>query len=134
MLSDYQFPKDLFYTTEDEWVRVEGDRVVIGVTDYAQQQLGDIVFVELPEVGAQLERGEPFGVIESVKAVSDLFAPVSGAVAEANADLADHPENINTDCYGDGWMLAVVYDDAEEVEALLDAARYRKHCDERAED
>ncbi len=134
MLSDYELPADLFYTSEDEWVRVEGDRVVIGVTDYAQQQLGDIVFVELPDVGAQMERGEPFGVIESVKAVSDLFSPVSGAVAEVNADLADHPENVNTDCYGDGWMLAVVYDDAEEVEALLDVSRYRKHCDERAED
>ncbi len=134
MLSDYEFPADLFYTTEDEWVRVEGDRVVIGVTDYAQQQLGDIVFVELPEVGTQIERGEPFGVIESVKAVSDLFAPISGSVAEVNAELPDHPENVNTDCYGDGWMLAVVYDDAEEVEALLDASRYRKHCDERSED
>lgn len=73
-------------------------------------------------------------MIESVKAVSDLFAPVSGTVAEVNADLADHPENVNTDCYGDGWMLAVVYDDAEEVEALLDAGRYRKHCEDRAED
>lgn len=134
MLSDYELPRDLLYTTEDEWVRIEGDRVVLGVTDYAQQQLGDIVFIELPEVGAQLERGEPFGVIESVKAVSDLFAPVSGTVAEVNADLADHPENVNTDCYGDGWMLAVVYDDAEEVEALLDAGRYRKHCEDRAED
>lgn len=134
MLSDYELPRDLLYTAEDEWVRIEGDRVVIGVSDFAQQQLGDIVFIELPEVGAQLERGEPFGVIESVKAVSDLFAPVSGAVAEVNADLADHPENVNGDCYGDGWMLAVVYDDAEEVEALLDVVRYRKHCEERAED
>lgn len=134
MLSDYELPRDLLYTAEDEWVRIEGDRVVIGVSDFAQQQLGDIVFIELPEVGAQLERGEPFGVIESVKAVSDLFAPVSGAVAEVNADLADHPENVNGDCYGDGWMLAVVYDDAEEVEALLDVVRYRKHCEERGED
>ena len=134
MLSSYEFPSDLFYTSEDEWVRVEGDRVVIGVTDFAQQQLGDIVFIELPEVGSTVERGEPFGVIESVKAVSDLFAPVSGQVAEVNAELADHPENVNTDCYGDGWMLAVVYDDADEVEALLNATAYRKHCEERAED
>ncbi len=134
VLSDYEFPRDLFYTSEDEWVRVEGDRVVIGVTDYAQQQLGDVVFVELPAVQTQIERGEPFGVIESVKAVSDLYAPVSGQVAEVNAELADHPENVNTDCYGDGWMLAVVYEDAEEVEALLNVNAYRKHCDERAED
>ena len=133
-MSDYELPRDLLYTREDEWVRLEGDRVVIGVSDYAQQQLGDIVFIELPDVGATMERGEPFGVIESVKAVSDLYAPVSGQIAEVNADLADHPENVNSDCYGDGWMLAVVYDEAEEVEALLDVNAYRKHCEERAED
>ncbi len=130
-LSDYEFPQDLFYTREDEWVRVEGDRVAVGVTDFAQQQLGDIVFVELPQVGATLERGEPFGVIESVKAVSDLYAPVSGEVVEVNNELADHPENVNADCYGDGWLIAVVYEDAEEVEALLDVSGYRKHCNER---
>ena len=134
MLSEYELPRELLYTREDEWVRIEGDRVVIGVTDYAQQQLGDIVYIELPEVGATVERGEPFGVIESVKAVSDLFAPVSGQVAEVNGELADHPENVNADCYGDGWMLAVIYDEAEEVEALLQVAAYRKHCEERAED
>ncbi len=133
-MSDYELPRDLLYTREDEWVRLEGDRVVIGVSDYAQQQLGDIVFIELPDVGGTMERGEPFGVIESVKAVSDLYAPVSGQIAEVNADLADHPENVNSDCYGDGWMLAVVYDEAEEVEALLDVNAYRKHCEERAED
>ena len=134
MLSDYDLPNDLYYTREDEWVRIEGDRVVIGVTDYAQQQLGDIVFVELPEAGGTIERGEPFGVIESVKAVADLFAPVSGEISEVNADLAEHPENVNSDCYGDGWMLAVRYDDADEVEALLQVDAYRKHCDERAEE
>ena len=104
-MADYEIPAELHYTREDEWCRLEGNRVVIGVTDYAQQQLGDIVFVELPAVGTTIERGEPFGVIESVKAVSDLYAPVSGEVVEVNADLGDRPEQVNEDCYGDGWMI-----------------------------
>ena len=114
-------------------MRAETDRVVIGVTDYAQQQLGDIVFVELPEVNTPVERGEPFGVIESVKAVSDLYAPVSGRVIEVNAELADRPENINEDCYGDGWMIAVAAEDPEELDQLLDANAYAKHCQDRSE-
>jgi glycine cleavage system H protein len=110
-VADYDIPQELRYTREDEWVRIEGERVVLGVTDYAQQQLGDVVFVELPAVGATVERGEPFGVIESVKAVADLFGPVSGRVAEVNATLADQPELVNQDCYGDGWMLVLEPDD-----------------------
>ena len=132
-MASYEFPKELFYTNDDEWVRAEGERAVIGVTDFAQQQLGDIVFVELPEVGTAIERGEPFGVIESVKAVSDLFAPVSGRVVEVNAELADRPENINEDCYGDGWMIAVDTEDPEEFDQLLDANAYAKHCEDRAQ-
>jgi glycine cleavage system H protein len=131
-VADYEIPRDLQYTREDEWVRVEGGRVVIGVTDYAQQQLGDIVFVELPAVGSSVERGEPFGVIESVKAVSDLYAPVSGEVVEVNGDLADHPENVNEDCYADGWMITIELSDAADLETLLDAARYRQHVEERS--
>jgi glycine cleavage system H protein len=105
--------------------------MVIGVTDYAQQELGDIVFIELPEVGALLEKGEPFGVIESVKAVSDLNAPISGEVIEVNTALAERPEMVNEDCYGDGWMVVVGNGDGEEYEILLDPTAYLKHVEER---
>jgi glycine cleavage system H protein len=132
-VAEYEIPKDLRYTREDEWVRIEGERVVVGVTDYAQQQLGDVVFVELPAASGSVERGEPFGVIESVKAVADLFGPVSGRVAEVNALLADHPELVNADCYGDGWMLVLEPDDPSEIEQLLDAAAYQQHVKDRAE-
>jgi glycine cleavage system H protein len=132
-VADYDIPQELRYTREDEWVRLEGERVVLGVTDYAQQQLGDVVFVELPAVGATVERGEPFGVVESVKAVADLFGPVSGRVVEVNTTLADQPELVNQDCYGDGWMLVLEPDDPAEVEALLVASDYRQHVKDRAE-
>jgi len=132
-VADYDIPQELRYTREDEWVRLEGERVVLGVTDYAQQQLGDIVFVELPAVGATVERGEPFGVVESVKAVADLFGPVSGRVVEVNATLADQPELVNQDCYGDGWMLVLEPDDPAEIEDLLPASDYRQHVKDRAE-
>jgi glycine cleavage system H protein len=132
-VADYDIPQDLRYTREDEWVRIEGERVVIGVTDYAQQQLGDVVFVELPEVGSLIERGEPFGVIESVKAVADLFGPVTGRVIESNPLLADQPEQVNQDCYGDGWMLVIEPDDSAELDDLLVAAAYRQHVKDRAE-
>ena len=132
-MADYDIPQELRYTREDEWVRLEGERVVLGVTDYAQQQLGDVVFVELPAVGATVERGEPFGVVESVKAVADLFGPVSGRVVEVNTTLADQPELVNQDCYGDGWMLVLEPDDAAEVEALLVASDYRQHVKDRVD-
>ena len=132
-MADYDIPQELRYTREDEWVRIEGERMVLGVTDYAQQQLGDVVFVELPAVGSTLERGEPFGVVESVKAVADLFGPVSGRVVEVNATLADQPELVNQDCYGDGWMLVVEPDDPAEIEDLLVASDYRQHVKDRAE-
>ena len=121
------------YTHEDEWARLEEDRVTVGVTDYAQQQLGDVVFVELPAVGATVERGEPFGVIESVKAVSDLYAPVSGEVVEVNAELASHPEMVNTDPYGDGWMITIAVESSEELDGMLDASAYRHHVTERSD-
>ena len=132
-MADYDIPQELRYTREDEWVRLEGERVVLGVTDYAQQQLGDVVFVELPAVGATVERGEPFGVVESVKAVADLFGPVSGRVVEVNTTLADQPELVNQDCYGDGWMLVLEPDDLAEIEDLLAASDYRQHVKDRAE-
>jgi glycine cleavage system H protein len=118
-------PKERRYSAEDEWVLVEGDRVLVGVSDYAQQQLGDIVFVELPEVGSKVARGEAFGVIESVKAVSDLFAPVSGVVAKINEQLADAPEGVNEDCYGEkGWLIAIEPSDEAEFDALMEHDAY----------
>jgi glycine cleavage system H protein len=131
-VADIEIPVDLLYTREDEWARVEGDRVTIGVTDYAQQQLGDIVNVELPAVGTAVERGEPFGVIESVKAVSDLYAPVTGEVVEVNADLANHPEHVNEDPYGDGWMICIRITDESEIETLIPPAEYRRHVEDRS--
>jgi glycine cleavage system H protein len=130
-LADYEIPGELRYSSEDEWVRDEGELVRVGVTDYAQQQLGDVVFLELPEVGSRLQHGEAFGVIESVKAVSDLYAPISGPVVEVNEDLRDRPELVNEACYGDGWIVAVAPEDGTELASLLDAAAYRKHVAER---
>lgn len=132
-MANYDIPKDLRYSEEDEWARKEGSRVTTGITDYAQQQLGDIVFVELPEVGQAVERGEPFGVIESVKAVSDLYAPVSGEVVEVNEALSEQPEAVNEDCYGDGWMIVIELDDEESFDSLLDADGYAKHLEERSD-
>ncbi len=132
-MAEYDIPEDLAYTAEDEWARIEDDRVLVGVTDYAQQQLGDIVFLELPKTGATFEKGEPFGVIESVKAVSDLYAPISGEVIGVNADLGENPEAVNEDCYGDGWIIAISASDAGEFEGLLSAEAYKKHVAERSD-
>jgi glycine cleavage system H protein len=117
-------PKDLRYTKDHEWVRLDGSRATIGITEYAADQLGDIVFVELPEAGRALSQGAVFGVVESVKAVSDLFAPVSGAVVEANAALSGEPELVNSAPYGAGWMLTLEVTDPAEVDALLDPTAY----------
>ena len=130
-MSDYDFPRELHYSAEDEWARRDGDIVTIGVTDYAQQQLGDVVFVELPEAGSQVAQGETFGVIESVKAVSDLYAPVSGEVLEINGNLADKPELVNESCYGEGFLLTVRLADEGELDALLDAQGYAANVEER---
>jgi glycine cleavage system H protein len=133
VVADYDIPEHLRYSEEDEWAHLEGNRVTTGITDYAQQQLGDIVFVELPLVGKVLELGEPFGVIESVKAVSDLYAPVAGEVVEVNEVLAEQPESVNEDCYGDGWMIAIEVEDESVLSNLLDAAAYTKHLNDRSE-
>jgi glycine cleavage system H protein len=117
-------PRELRYTKDHEWVRVDGDEATIGITDYAASQLGDIVFVELPTPGRDLEQFATFGVVESVKAVSDLFAPVAGEVIEANATLADQPELVNSDPFGEGWMLRVRVSDPGQVTSLLDADGY----------
>ncbi|HSB20678.1 MAG TPA: glycine cleavage system protein GcvH [Anaeromyxobacteraceae bacterium] len=127
------FPEDLKYTREHEWCRVKGNRAVVGITDHAQDALGDIVYLELPEVGDLVKKGEAFGVVESTKAVSDLFAPVSGKVVEVNDPLADSPETINEDPYEEGWMIQVEFGDAAEMSDLLDATAYRKFVEEEAE-
>ena len=119
-------PGDLKYTRDHEWARQEGGRMRVGITAYALEQLGDVVFVELPKVGARVTAKQAFGVVESVKAVSDLFAPVTGEVVEANADLAHKPEIVNQDPYGKGWMIVVTPADAKQWEQLLSAAQYEE--------
>ncbi len=126
-LDEYNIPKDRRYNTEDEWVLDGGDKLIVGVSDYAQQQLGDVVFIELPEVGASVVRGDAFGVIESVKAVSDLYAPVSGTVAEVNGELGEAPERVNEDCYGEGWLIAIEPSDNSEFDALLESDAYLEY-------
>lgn len=117
-------PKELRYTKDHEWIRVEGDVAIIGITDFAQGELGDIVFVEIETEGEELETEEVFGTVEAVKTVSDLFMPVSGEVIAVNEDLADNPADVNEDPYGKGWMIKVKFSDASEIEGLLDAAAY----------
>lgn len=117
-------PTDLGYTKDHEWVRIEGETATIGITSFATEQLGDIVYVEMPAAGSALTQGATFGVVESVKAVSDLFAPISGEVVETNDALSSQPELVNQEPYGAGWMLRVKVGDASEVDGLLDAAAY----------
>ena len=124
------FPDDLKYTREHEWCRLKGNRAVIGITDHAQEALGDIVYVELPDVGDPVKKGESFGVVESTKAVSELFAPMSGKVVEVNDPLSDAPETINEDPYEEGWMIAIEPADPKEVDALMDAKAYRAFVEE----
>lgn len=119
-------PSDLRYTKDHEWVRLDGDTATIGVTQYAADQLGDVVFVDGPEVGRSVEQFAAFGVVESVKAVSDLYAPVSGEITEVNSALGDKPELVNSDPYGAGWMIKVKVADASQLDELLDAAAYEQ--------
>ena len=125
------YPTDRKYTKEHEWIQVSGNTGTVGITDYAQQSLGDIVFVETPKVGAELTAGKAFGTVESVKAVSDLFAPVSGTVTEVNAELATSPENVNKDAHG-SWMLKLTLKNPSELDRLLSAADYEKFVAEEA--
>lgn len=125
-----ELPSGLKYSREHEWVRVEGNIAVIGITDFAQAELGDVVYVELPEVGTEVEANNTFGVVESVKAVSDLFAPVSGVVIEANTTLEDQPELVNSEPYEDGWMIRVEMKDESELNDLLEADSYRAYTEE----
>ncbi|HZA75264.1 MAG TPA: glycine cleavage system protein GcvH [Acidimicrobiales bacterium] len=118
-------PPDLRYSTDHEWARVEEGRVRVGITDYAQDALGDVVFVELPTVGTQVERGASFSEVESTKSVSEIYAPVSGTIAEVNADLTDSPERLNDDPYGEGWICVIEPTDPTQLDELLDAEGYR---------
>ena len=118
-------PPDLRYSTDHEWARVEEGRVRVGITDYAQDALGDVVFVELPTVGTQVERGASFSEVESTKSVSEIYAPVSGTIAEVNADLTDGPERLNDDPYGEGWICVIEPTDPTQLDELLDAEGYR---------
>ena len=124
-------PQNLRYTSEHEWIRIEGDMAYVGITDYAQEQLGDIVFVDIPTVGESLQGGDTFGTIEVVKTVSDLFLPVAGEVTEQNENLEEHPELVNTDPYGEGWLIKLKPANPQEADGLLDAEAYKKLINEK---
>jgi len=128
-----KFPKKLRYTREHEWVLIEGNQATIGITDFAQHELGEVVYVELPKVGDSVTKDEPFGVVESVKAASDVYAPVSGEVTESNDDLVSSPELINDDPYGDAWLIRVEMSDSSEVEHLMTAQDYKDYVEEEGE-
>ena len=125
-------PEDLSYTKDHEWVRAKGEQATIGITDHAQQQLGDVVYVELPKVGDKFEASEPFGSVESVKAVSEVYMPLGGSVIEVNESLNDSPEQVNEDPYGDGWMIRIKIDNLAQVDALLTSIEYEDYIKEEA--
>lgn len=127
----YEIPADRRYARSDEWIRIDGPVARIGITDYAQSELSDIVFVEVPEVGSQIDAGAPFGVVESVKAVSDLLAPISGEVIQVNEELDEHPELVNEEPYGRGWIIEIRTTDTGAVADLLESEAYRQHVEER---
>jgi len=123
-------PEDLSYTKDHEWVRTKGDEATVGITDHAQNQLGDVVYVELPKVGDKFEASEPFGSVESVKAVSEIYMPVGGTVIQVNESLNDSPEQVNEDPYGEGWMIRIKIDNPAQVDALLTAVEYEDYIKE----
>ncbi|MGE5225756.1 MAG: glycine cleavage system protein GcvH [Planctomycetaceae bacterium] len=127
-----EFPQDLRYTKEHEWARAEENRVRVGITDFAQDALGDVVYVDLPEVGASVQADQPLGEVESTKSVSDVYSPVSGTVVEKNPLIDERPELVNEQPYGDGWLVVIEVTDAGAVDALLDASAYRAFLEERS--
>jgi glycine cleavage system H protein len=129
-VAEETYPEDLRYHPEHDWVRVEGDQATFGITWYAQDALGEVVFFEPPEVGTEVKKDESYAEVESVKAVSDVYAPLSGEVTEVNSAVAENPEKINEDPYGEGWMAKVKLSDPSEVDALMDAAAYKKMLEE----
>ena len=128
-----EVPKELLYTLEHEWIRVNGKNAVIGITQFAQEQLGDIVFVELPEVGSQIEKESPFGVVESVKTVSDLYAPPSCKIIKVNKELETNPEKVNNEPYDAGWIVEIELSDETDLESLLDPDAYTEQCEKELE-
>ena len=124
-----EVPENLLYTQEHEWIRVDKNNAIVGITQFAQDQLGDIVFVELPEVGTVIEKETPFGVVESVKTVSDLYAPVSGTVKAVNQDLESNPEQVNNEPYGSGWIIEIEISDKNELKKLMSPEKYIEQCD-----
>ncbi len=128
-----QFPDDCRFSGSDEWAKIDGPVVRVGISDYAQFELSDVVFVEVPEIGTRVEAGQAFGVVESVKAVSDLIAPISGEVVEINEGLDQHPEWVNEDPYGRGWIVAIAPEDPDAIDELLSAKQYRNHVKSRAD-
>jgi len=123
------YPDDYFYTKDHEWLKKEGDEVLVGITDFAQKQLGDVVYVELPQPGAQVEFHQSLGVIESVKAVSDVYSPISGEIIEINKELNDSPELVNEDPHGKGWMVRIKIKDQSELEKLISLSEYEKYLE-----
>lgn len=130
-MADLKFPDGYYFTETDEWIKIDGDVVTLGISDYAQEQLNDIVYVELAAVGDTLDAGDSFGSVESVKAASDVYTPVGGEVIETNSLLEDEPETINADAFGKGWMLKLRVASAPDTSDLMDAVAYKKFCDER---
>ena len=130
-MAEIKTPSDLKYTKNDEWLKIEGDTATIGISDYAQDALNDIVYVEFPDVGATLKQGATFGVVESVKAASDIFMPIGGTVTDVNKSLEDNPETINTDPYEKGWLIKIKVTDAAEASSLMDSAAYIEFCKNR---
>lgn len=124
-----KIPKELYYAENHEWISVDEDTAVVGISDFAQSELGDVVFVELPDNGDEFERSEQFIVIESVKTVSDVYMPLSGRIVEVNEDLLDNPELINEDPYGDGWLVEIEFDDEEELNELMDSEEYEDYIE-----
>ena len=131
-MGKWNIPEDLRYADNDEWIRLDGEEAVIGITDYAQDQLSDLVYVELPDVGETYAQGESFGVVESVKAASDVYLPIGGEILAINNALEDAPEIINTDPYDKGWIVRIKPSDTSEMDSLMDAKTYEAYCDERS--
>ena len=126
-MADESYPDDLKYHPEHDWAKIDGDTATMGITDYAQEQLGEVVFFELPDVGRSVKKDEPYAEVESVKAVSDVIAPLSGEIIEVNTALSDAPETINSDAYGEGWLVKIRMSDPSEADTLMDAAAYEEH-------
>jgi glycine cleavage system H protein len=130
-MGDWSIPEGYKYTESDEWVKLEGGEALVGISDYAQDQLSDLVFVELPAVGETFGKGEVFGVVESVKAAADVMTPISGEIVAVNEDLEDTPEVINEDAYGKGWIIRIKPSDTSEMDDLMDTEAYEAYCEER---